>query len=324
MKLSLIIPVYKVEPFIYKCLDSIYKQYRSQYSLEVILVNDGTPDNSMLVIQPLLEKMPYVHVINQKNQGLSVSRNNGLEASVGDYVWFIDSDDWLLPNALTDVFAALDAHRDVAVFSTILEVNEEDEDRPHNEYNPERGLLSGKQYLTRRYRQGASQRFIFKRTFLKENRLSFCPGILHEDGLFGYKMLYIAPQVFILDNPVYAYRIRKQGSIMSSISMKTPEDLIFIHKELTKFSESYVKPGDKDWYRTIIFNILCDLFSFSKYLLKTEEFSDFYKKNKSYIDKEALFVIRSRRCLLSGLRIFFIPIFYWRARLFFKKVLKKQ
>ncbi len=323
MKLSLIIPVYKVEPFIYQCLDSIRSQYKPEYSLEVILVNDGTPDRSMEVVQPLLKEMPYVTLINQENQGLSVARNNGLQASQGDYVWFIDSDDWLLPHALSYVFLYLEQYPDVPLFATVLEMHEEQTEKVYREYYPSLSRLTGREYLTKRFKQGASQRFIFKKSFLVENHLSFYPGILHEDGLFGYKMLYLAHDIVILKEAIYAYRIRSNGSIMSSISMKTPVDLLFIHQQLLQFCNTVVREEDRCWYRAEIYRILKDLFSFSRNLVDSQDFIRFYRTNRSYFRKESLWVMAHARHVWLGLRILVMPLTYWKIHKTLKCLLKK-
>ena len=95
LKLSIIIPIFNVEKYIDKCLDSIFSQCVDNTMYEVILVNDGTQDDTLTVLRPYLEKNENCVLINQENQGVSVARNTGLLKSKGDYVWFIDSDDWL-------------------------------------------------------------------------------------------------------------------------------------------------------------------------------------------------------------------------------------
>ena len=94
--LSIIIPVYNVEKYIHRCLTSCCKQ--SDASLdeyEIIIINDGTPDNSMDVVYNIAKKYSNIVIFNQKNKGLSAARNQGLEIAKGEYVQFLDSDDWL-------------------------------------------------------------------------------------------------------------------------------------------------------------------------------------------------------------------------------------
>lgn len=326
MRLSLIIPVYKVEAFIYQCLNSIFSQI-SENNIEVIIVNDGTPDNSMEIVR---EFSSYIQlkIVEQDNQGLSVARNTGLSHAKGQYVWFIDSDDWLLPNAINDVLTNIKKHPEISVFSTILEKHIEKDYKIEQEYFPTKKILTGKEYLQLRYKQGASQRFIFKKTFLEEYNLLFHPGILHEDGLFGYQMLYWAEKIRILEKPVYAYRIRQEGSIMTSISMRTPKDMLFIHQQLIQFCKIKVAEEDKLWYRLRIFSILINLFQFSKGLAFDSDFKQFYKGNKFYLNRESDFVLQNRMYVSKNiyreaLILKYIPLAFMRLKYVIRKIIKK-
>ncbi len=326
MRLSLIIPVYKVEAFIYQCLNSIFSQI-SENNIEVIIVNDGTPDNSMEIVR---EFSSYIQlkIVEQDNQGLSVARNTGLSHAKGQYVWFIDSDDWLLPNAINDVLNNIEKHPEISVFSTILEKHIEKDYKIEQEYFPTKKILTGKEYLQLRYKQGASQRFIFKKTFLEEYNLLFYPGILHEDGLFGYQMLYWAEKIRILEKPVYAYRIRQEGSIMTSISMRTPKDMLFIHQQLIQFCKIKVAEEDKFWYRLRIFSILINLFQFSKGLAFDSDFKQFYKGNKFYLNRESDFVLQNRMYVSKNiyreaLILKYIPLAFMRLKYVVRKIIKK-
>lgn len=328
MLLSLIIPVYKVEAYIANCLNSILSQLKYRNEIEIVIVNDGTTDNSMKIVNQLIKGKNNIQIINQENQGLSVARNTGLSHAKGEYVWFIDSDDWLLPNALEDVLTNINMNPNISVFSTILEIHNEKTNKIEQEYFPTKKELSGKEYLQLKYMQGASPRFIFKRLFLTEHNLSFYPGILHEDGLFGYQMLYWAEKIRILERPVYAYRIRQEGSIMTSISMRTPKDMLLIHKQLINFSKAKVTKEDMLWYRLRIFSILTNLFQFSKGLAFNVEFEQFIKQNKSYINNETDFVLQnksnvSKELYREALILRYFPLAFIRLKYIAKKILKK-
>ena len=327
MILSLIIPVYKVEAFIYQCLNSIFSQIPKNSNIEVVIVNDGTPDNSMEIVRGF-SSYPQLKIVEQDNQGLSVARNTGLSHANGEYVWFIDSDDWLLPNAISDVLSNIEKHPEVSVFSTILEEHIEKDNKIEQEYFPIKKDLSGKEYLQLRYKQGASQRFIFKKAFLEKYNLSFYPGILHEDGLFGYQMLYWADKIRILEKPVYAYRIRQEGSIMTSISMRTPKDMLFIHKKLIQFCKTKVATEDKLWYRLRIFSILINLFQFSKGLAFNSDFKQFHKENRIYLNEEADFVLQnkvyvSKDIYREALILKYIPLEFMRLKYVARKIIKR-
>lgn len=305
--LSLIIPVYKVEAFIYQCLNSIFSQITENNSIELIIVNDGSPDNSMSIVEELTKDKPHITIVNQQNQGLSVARNTGLSHAKGEYVWFIDSDDWLLPNAIEDVLNYIGQFPEIKVFSSVLEIYEEGKSKSYQEYYPAIAELTGKEYLFKGYKQGASQRFIIKRSFLEDKNLLFCPGILHEDDLFGVKMLYYVPKIIIIDRPLYAYRIRKSGSIMSSVSLRTPQSLITIHKELKTFMHKEVASDDKNKFQKRIHRELYNYFHFSRSIVSTKGFKEQYNKDKSYIKKESVFLLKQLSTFFYGIRMTYFP-----------------
>ena len=100
LKLSIIIPVYNVEKYIEVCIESLYKQNISEDEFEVILINDGSTDNSLSILQRFEIQHTNITVISQRNQGLSVTRNNGIKAAKGEYILFVDSDDLIIKNSL--------------------------------------------------------------------------------------------------------------------------------------------------------------------------------------------------------------------------------
>ena len=109
MKISLIIPVYTVEQYIGRCLQSCLCQpHVAADGYVLVIVNDGTKDSSMHVVEGMTRDYTTVTIINQHNQGLSMARNAGLKAAKGEYVWFIDSDDWIEVNCLHGIIERLE------------------------------------------------------------------------------------------------------------------------------------------------------------------------------------------------------------------------
>lgn len=304
--LSIIVPVYNVEKYIKQCLESIVSQNVDKDYYEVIVVNDGTQDTSMDIVYNYTSKC-NMRVLNQINQGLSVARNNGLSASSGRYVWFVDSDDWLLPNSIQTVLNEIDNSNSDVISSPLLCCREKDSYQ-YVEFVPKDKILSGKGYLWKGYSKGASQRFIIKKQFLDINKVTFYPGILHEDGLFGNQMLYLAESVTILQKPVYAYRIRYNGSIMSSIKIKSAYDLLFIHKELLHFMNQKVHCNDYVKYKICINTVLYSLLLFCIGIKDTEEFKMFYKANLSYIRSQSIVLWKSPKYWLKAVVMCSYPI----------------
>src|SRR5690554_3713943 len=103
IKISLIIPVYNVEKYLEKCLNSCMNQDISEEEYEIIIVNDGTKDSSLSIALKFEQKYKNIKVYSQENQGLSAARNKGLSLAKGEYVWFIDSDDWIKENCLKSI-----------------------------------------------------------------------------------------------------------------------------------------------------------------------------------------------------------------------------
>lgn len=308
--LSIIIPVYNVRNYIAKCLQSIASQNANDNLFEVIIVNDGTPDDSITIAEPFLQQIKNAVVINQENQGLSAARNVGLEKAKGEYVWFVDSDDWLLPGAVDQVLKTLYRNPGLDVISSPLLQVFETTGKETPDFIPTKQELSGKDYLKLFYLPGAIQRFIIRRQFIIDCQLQFWPKLLHEDGFFGLQMLYYAREVKILPKPVYAYRIRQTGSIMSSITMKSPQDLLFIHKRLRLFQKEKVSKLDQRWYQYRISFVLTDLYQFSKPIIDTEEFSAFYYDNWIYLHRESLIMLSKPSSFFIAIRMMFFPVLW--------------
>lgn len=116
LQLSVIVPVYNVEKYIRVCMESIFKQGLDEDTFEVIIVNDGTKDRSMEVIQDIIAQHKNITVINQENQGLSMARNNGIAIARGEYLLMPDSDDMLVENSVKPLLEkALETKADMVI-----------------------------------------------------------------------------------------------------------------------------------------------------------------------------------------------------------------
>ena len=300
MILSVVIPVYNVEKYVGKCLESIFSQLTSlQNEVEVIVVNDGTPDNSMTIVNGY-RKYNNLRIINQENQGLSTARNAGLKIASGDYVWFVDSDDMIAEGGLQYVLEATNTHNGIDCIATVLLQKKESDGTCSIEFTPKKDYKTSRDYLFDRYNIGACQRYILRRQFLIDNDLWYMEGVYHEDGDFSHRMLYKAQSFLMLKQPVYIYLLRDSGSIMSSRKPKMNYDLVKIYKRLDKFCNDEVKKEDYWKFKARIFNCLKDTILFSRKDLFTKEFKIFYKANNSLLRQEASRLIR--HCNKIGVR----------------------
>lgn len=280
MLLSLVIPVYKVEKYVKGTLLSIFDQGVDESLFEVVVVDNGTPDNSMAIVQEVIQGHSNVKIVKiDVNRGLSRGRNAGFETAQGDFVWHIDSDDKISPNSLSSVIDLIGKHPAVDLFGfDIIKVKEQDGTELlstilpsvfRSRYNQEVANTEVCPYL-----QGPVQRFVFKRSFVIDNHLSFIPDLQHEDMEYLPKAYYHARKVLISDIPVYRYLLRYTGSLTSSLSPLSYPDRIRIITML----KSYKQP-DKRFASS---NRMLDLFCFwiAFYLLSpdkytTEHFPDF-------------------------------------------------
>lgn len=204
MQLSIIIPVYKVEKYIRDTLQSIYRQQYDENLFEVIVINDGTPDDSMRIVAEFTNKHANLHIINQKNQGLSCARNAGLKIAQGEYVWFVDSDDTVTEESIGKVIECIERSKADVIGFSILKVSEanrvsEVESAIWNEHCrfSSNQIVCDKSILFSLH-TGAAVRYVYRRAFLQMNHLRFYPGILYEDQEF-------LPRVFSLANILHFF-----------------------------------------------------------------------------------------------------------------------
>lgn len=220
--LSIIIPVYNVEKYIFKTLDSIYSQEFPQNEVEVIVINDGTPDSSMEIVEQFYKKCNNLVVINQENQGLSGARNTGIHKAKGKYLWFVDSDDMIEDGILEKMISIL--HKgDSDVYSfKIREYNESGHvikerfflDEEKLEYSD--GLEMIKRTARYHILHTPMQMHVIRTAFLQENNLYFKRGIYHEDMEFAPRMLLAAKNVCYVPWVAYKYIKRDSGSITTN------------------------------------------------------------------------------------------------------------
>ena len=121
MKLSIIVPVYNVEKYIVKCISSLLDQQTNDY--EIIIVNDGTKDKSIDLIKKTFNDSK-IAIIEQENQGLSAARNTGVRHSKGEYIWFVDSDDWIAKGGIDELIPILDGHTELVYQSKVYHIIE--------------------------------------------------------------------------------------------------------------------------------------------------------------------------------------------------------
>jgi glycosyltransferase involved in cell wall biosynthesis len=236
MNLSIIIPVYNVEQYLPQCLDSVFSQNLD--NCEVICVNDGSPDNSRNILEDYRRKYSNMVIVDRENGGLSAARNSGLEIAQGDYIYFLDSDDYLLDGSLVKGLAfAAGQSLDIACFNVTTGENL----LYYTEKKTLQDIFPGQIYYPTYYRANgffppsAVWMHIYKRDFLEKNHLRFKKGALHEDEEFSPRAFYLAERVAGLNIPVQFHRVLREGAITDTLKERNLLDLLDNMKSVFEF-----------------------------------------------------------------------------------------
>ena len=275
MKLSIVVPVYNVEKYILKCISSLLNQDYDNY--EIIIVDDGCKDCSINLVNTTFSDS-RIKVIHQENKGLSGARNTGLRAASGEYVWFVDSDDWVEENCFSELVKMLD-DIDVLYFNSFfVEWNTSQKIVVRENY-----VKSGRHLSMVDYYEPV-QFYIFKRAFLLSNTLLFKEGIYHEDVLYTPCSLYLAESVAHYDKPVY-HLLRRSDSISQKVNPKRCYDLILIINTLINYCNSQVLKPDRNKWSYCISNQINNLLFQTQLCDKaTKEYvRNIFSSNRKYV-----------------------------------------
>ena len=229
MKFSIVVPVYNVEQYLDDCLKSLQEQAFADH--EIICVNDGSTDHSREILSEWETRIPQLKIIDRKNGGLSAARNTGLAAATGNYIIFVDSDDWVEPTMLNRLAEEANGE-DMICFACRKSDNGATDD-----FVPEQ--TDGWNYYNRHAIEHHEVPFVcvwqrcYRREFLLDNRLWFREGILHEDNEFTPRACLKAKSIKVIPNALYNYRVRP-NSIMTSRGLRSKESLILIGNDLSE------------------------------------------------------------------------------------------
>ena len=260
--LTVIIPIYNVEEYLSECIDSLMHQ--GNLRLEIILVNDGSTDSSGAIADQYANIDSRIKIIHKENGGASTARNVGLELAQGEYIAFLDSDDWVSKNSLSELYcAAVKYGVDIALGNLMYFYKDK---IIAGFYKPvpketQNIVFSGKEGFirwseTHSFRPMACN-YIYRRRFLEKIRAQFEEGIMCEDELWTPIVFCHAQKIIAVDIDFYFYRQRK-GSVMHSSSLKKHLDAYFtVTDKLMKFADRFAFSGEdgefKNWWYVNIF-----------------------------------------------------------------------
>lgn len=230
--ISIIVPVYKVEKYLSKCVESILAQTFADF--ELILVDDGSPDSCGSICDEYALKDSRIKVIHKKNGGLSDARNAGIVVAKGEYLAFIDSDDYIAPDMYETLYNLAQTHcADMVVCDAVL-VKEEEEavySDSTQVYLMDKETALKKMIYERLFSVNAWNKLYKKKLF---SVIRYPKGMLYEDLATTYKLLDICDKVVYTPVQKYAY-VQRQGSIMNQTGCKMKADKVVIVREMVEY-----------------------------------------------------------------------------------------
>ena len=296
---SIIVPVYKVEKYLDVCVQSLINQTFSD--IEIILVDDGSPDNCPAICDAFATTDARVHVIHQTNMGLSVARNAGLLQANGSYVLFVDSDDFIDLDTCQRLLPFTNRCPDIIIGDGI---STDAEKKLSHGYTS--AYIKGDAYMKLALRGGsmpmAAVLYIYRREFLQKNYLFFKPEILHEDEQFTPRAFLAASNVVESGICFYHYVLRQDSITMQHDLRKNATDLYATCLELEALYEQLLDQELK--------NLLLDSLV-TKYL-SLFQVGKLQQYGKTYIHKQ--FVMRnarSKKNICKALLFAISPTLYW-------------
>lgn len=300
-KLSIITTLYNSARYLPKCLDSLINQDLSKDEYEIIVVNDGSPDNSESIAKEYAGYNNNIRILSQPNKGLAGARNTGIRSAVGKYLYFVDPDDYILENSLGSLINRMDRDNlDILRFG----YSEVDENyRPtksckHPEqpdYSP--GIMDGQTFMGRRLGIACYVwTYLFRTRLVTDNNLFFTEGVYYDDTTWLPQVLRLAKRVDSIDFKRHFYVIRNESLVRSSNSsavFKRIEGQKSLIQELRRQFSTVDNQDAFFWYKRMIAHCTISLLSLVA------------SKNKDDIDSCVSFIKKSRILPLSMRRLRF-------------------
>lgn len=221
IRISVVIPVYNILNYLSDCIESILAQ--TYQPNEVILVDDGSTDGSEVLCDRYSKEYESVFVIHQNNQGLSEARNTGIRTSKGEYIFFLDGDDYIQNNTF-ELFDKLIKDNDNIDFihGRMLEFVDGEKEYIESPYYLKSKVISGKQAFLEEFNKGShiamGIRGLYNRSFIINNNLFFKRGLYTEDQEWTMRALICADRIIGCEVPYYCYRMNRKGSLMNTLN----------------------------------------------------------------------------------------------------------
>lgn len=269
---SIVIPCYNVKEYLEDAVESVVRQTYS--NIEIILVNDGSSDGTSELCDVYARKYKNICVIHKENGGLSSARNAGMQEARGEFIYFLDSDDYIKENMVMNLVQEINESKADVIYFGSYNVDEKGnilKSLKKNIKNEKKVLKGVEAYRTYYYAdvyEACVPYYFYNRKFLVDHALSFEVGLIHEDELFTLEVYHYAQKILLDSNQYYYRRIRAGSIITSAVNQKSKFDsTVRITDKVT--SRSYLKDFSKDEYKNI---------SIFLYRIQNLLFSRFYEQ----------------------------------------------
>lgn len=247
-KVSVVVPVYKVESYIHKCVDTILNQDFSEF--ELVLVDDGSPDSCGEICDKYAECRQNVKVVHQDNQGLSAARNNGVAVSSGDYILFVDSDDYISSDCVSFLYSLASKYAADVTIAKMLKVWNDDGvvDTTHNidELIMDPGEALKEMCYTYKF-GGFSPNKLYRRHLVE--KYPYPVGRLYEDIATTYKIMGDAEKIVFGSKYTYFYRQSGTSIMRNKFNPKQLDGLEFVKEQLKYIEKNYPEAKDAAIYK---------------------------------------------------------------------------
>lgn len=286
IKVSLIISVFNGEKYLRECLDSVIRQTLKE--IEVICLNDGSTDKSKEILAEYSKDSRF-KIINQENIGLGASRNKGMELAKGEYIAFLDADDWLVDNALETAYnEAKNKNTDITMFQMINYKENTGEEKKNDWFNLDK---FDKRFKDTVFNNQQTKDFLFhlsvsacqkiyKRSYLERINAKFPEGIYFEDAPFFFNIWLRANRISIIKEYLYYRRSHE-----NSITAKCDEKFFDVIPSGEEFFKIFVETGNYEIYKEELINFAINAYRLTLNSITEDAVEEFYKRSKKQFKK---------------------------------------
>lgn len=314
-KLSIIVPVYNVENYIRPCFESIFKQGLDDNDYEIIIVNDGSTDNSMKMIEDIINQHKNITIINQENQGLSVARNNGIAKAKGDYLLMLDSDDLLFDSSIDPLLReAENGNADIIVADFVRMIASEKGQVPvirQKQFSIQE--KTGEQLLLEDLDPNECYvwRSLFRKLFLQNNNIRFIPGVRFQDVHFTHECYIKAKKCIRASWILNIYRVGRLGAATESFNIQKASEFITVIvntwnlRHLDRLSQKVIRKIENDIF------VSFSLFSYMTLYTNIDMTTKLKLLKRLKVEAPDIFFRNTPKQIFYSILFKYLPLIYW-------------